>query len=81
MFRYTGNGISGATIAHGLGVAPKHIIIKRDGSQAWISDVGDGLWDTGFLQRNSYASESSNDNWASTAPTSSVFSLGSDGDV
>ena len=81
MFRYTGNGSSGATIAHGLGVAPEHIIIKRDSSQPWISDVGDGVWDTNFLKRNSYASEGSQNNWDSTAPTSSVFYLGNDGDV
>ena len=36
MFRYTGNGISGATIAHGLGVAPKMVIVKQtSGTEAW----------------------------------------------
>ena len=81
MFRYTGNGTAGATIAHGLGRIPKHIIIKRDGSSRnWISDVN-GDWDTSFLKRNSYVDQETQNCWDSTAPTSSVFSIGDVGDV
>ena len=81
VFRYTGNGVSGANIAHGLGKTPKHIIIKRDDSNGWISDVGNREWDTNYLKRNSYLSQATNDNWASTKPTDTLFYLGNDADV
>ena len=33
---YTGNGTSGATVGHGLGVAPSMVILKqRDGASSW----------------------------------------------
>ena len=36
IYKYTGNGTSGATIAHGLGKAPKMILVKRlDSSPEW----------------------------------------------
>jgi len=81
MFRYTGNGVSGANIAHGLGKAPKHIIIKRDSGENWVSDVGNREWDTNYLRRNSYVSQLSGDMWASTKPTSTLFYLGNHEDV
>ena len=35
---YTGNGSSGATIGHGLGVTPNHVIWKeRSGAENWIN--------------------------------------------
>ena len=73
---YTGTG-SNATVGHGLGVAPKFIIIKnRDESQNWI--IGnDSLtsWEY-ILQFNTSAQTSSTNKFNSTAPTSSVFSVG-----
>jgi len=34
---YTGNGATGATVGHGLGVAPKMVIVKqRSGAEAWV---------------------------------------------
>ena len=82
VFRYTGNGTSGATIAHGLGRTPKHIIIKRDSANKhWVSDVGNSEWDTNYLRRNSYVSQLTADMWASTKPTDTYFYLGSDEDV
>ena len=34
---YTGNGATGATVGHGLGVAPKMVIVKqRSGTEAWV---------------------------------------------
>ena len=82
MFRYTGNGTAGATIAHGLGKIPKHIIIKGDRGSGWVSDNGTNAWDSNFLKRNSYASQASHHSpWNATAPTSTLFSLGNDADV
>jgi hypothetical protein len=78
---YTGTGAN-ATVGHGLGVAPKMIIIKNRG------DVSDwAVWHTG-LSGNSYyiylnkTSAQSNVNamWNNTAPTSTVFSLGTSTD-
>jgi len=75
---FTGTGAV-ATIGHGLGVAPKMIIIKRrsGGTEAWPVDcrqLGGTLYlnETGTLQ--SYGDTSP---IPSTAPTSNVFSVGS----
>ena len=74
---YTGTG-SVATVGHGLGSAPKMIIVKRlDSAEAWPVDcrqLGGTLYlnETGTLQ--SYADASP---FPSTAPTSTVFSVGS----
>ena len=82
---YTGNGSGGATVGHGLGVAPKMIIVKRrDG----------GVGATNWPVYNAYLNNGVNPAqyhlflnltnaqggatvlWNDTAPTSSVFSLG-----
>ena len=75
---YTGTG-SVATIGHGLGVAPKLIIVKTRSysSQAWPVDVRavDGILylnETGA--KGSYGNSSP---FPTTAPTASVFSVGS----
>jgi len=76
---YTGNGTSGATVGHGLGVAPKMIIIKnRTRVDAWPVDV---RFANGILYLNetggSLGSYGAIEPYVSTAPTSTVFSLGS----
>jgi hypothetical protein len=75
---YTGTG-SVATIGHGLGVAPKLIIVKTRSysNQAWPVDVRavDGILylnETGT--KGSYGNSSP---FPTTAPTASVFSVGS----
>jgi hypothetical protein len=76
---YTGTASAG-TIGHGLGVAPKMIITKRitGGTEDW------GVYHIGltsaayYLKLNSQQAEGSSSGvWNSTAPTSSVFSVGS----
>jgi hypothetical protein len=74
---YTGNGTTGATIGHGLGVAPKMIIVKnRDNAYNWIvyhattGNTGDLK-----LQANGAFGVDSND-WNNTSPTSTVFTVG-----
>ena len=74
---YTGTNVSGATIGHGLGVAPRLIIIKnRSSVEAWPvyhSSVGA----TKYLVLNTTAAEATSSTpWNNTAPTSTVFSLG-----
>jgi hypothetical protein len=77
---YTGTGAN-ATVGHGLGVAPKMVIFKNrdNGTQEWDT-YHTGLTDaTYFIQLNS-SNAQNNTNGAlrfnSTAPTSSVFSVG-----
>lgn len=74
---YTGNGTAGATVGHGLGVAPSMIIVKnRSGVNNWNvyhKDVGA----TKNLHLNlTDAAVTSSVHWNNTAPTSSVFSIG-----
>jgi hypothetical protein len=74
---YTGNGTSGATVGHGLGVAPKVILLKsRSVAANWtgyFAVLGNGF----NLILNSTAASSGSSDWNSTSPTSTVFTLGS----
>jgi len=80
---YTGNGTGGATIGHGLGVAPAMIILKSrsSGVEQWhvlhksLNTAGGEymlLSATNAVLTNSVV-------WNSTVPTSSVFSVGTAG--
>ena len=76
---FTGTG-SAATVGHGLGAIPKMIILKSyGGSTNWIvyhNSIGNGK----ALSLNTTAGESADAGYFnSTTPTSTVFSLGSDG--
>jgi hypothetical protein len=76
---YTGTGSSGATVGHGLGVAPKMIIVKgRNTSLNWIV-YHSGIGATQYIELNTTGaaqSQSSYNMFNSTAPTSSLFTLG-----
>ena len=73
---YTGTG-SNATVGHGLGVAPKMIIVKKyDVTGSWgVYHHSLGNSNHLYLQ-NTDASTSSSTIFNSTSPTSSVFSIG-----
>lgn len=78
---YTGTGAN-ATVGHGLGIAPKMVIVKgRSIGNAW------GVWHsalagTEYLILNTTAAKATAATlWNSTVPTSSVFSLGTDATV
>ena len=78
---YSGTG-SAATIGHGLGVAPKVVIIKNTyQTENWV--VGhNSIGFTKFLQLNTTAVEAtSSTRFNDTAPTSSVFSVGTETQV
>ena len=80
---YTGNGTTGATVGHGLGVKPNMIILKyrNAGSTNW-QVYHSSLGATKYLQLNSTGtSTTSNTRWNDTEPTNQVFTLGSSGDV
>jgi hypothetical protein len=76
---YTGDGVAGRTVNHNLGVVPEMMIFKRrDGAIDWI------IYHTGIgtdpteevVEFTSDALRSSTAFFNSTAPTSSVFSVG-----
>ena len=74
---YTGNGVAGALVPHGLGVAPDMIITKRlDTTSNWLvytSDMGNTY--AGFLDTTAVFSTDTGF-WNNTSPTSVLFSLG-----
>ena len=79
--KFTGTG-SNATVGHGLGVAPKMIIIKNlSASQGWCI-YHESIGATKFLSLNSNdAQVTASDRFNNTSPTSSVFSVGSHADT
>ena len=85
IYKYTGNGTSGATIAHGLGGTPACIWIKALSRQDdWVVghhqfNGGTNAWNYIWKIRASSRSQSAHTAyWNDTAPTSSVFTLGND---
>jgi len=81
--KFTGTGAT-ATVGHGLGVAPSFYVIKRiDGGNggAW-NCYHKSLGATKYIILNSTnASATSATRWNDTAPTSSVFTVNTSGDV
>ena len=72
---YTGTGAN-ATVGHGLGVAPKMVIVKqRSAAQSWpVYHASNSVANTLYLDLTNAAAASSA--WNSTNPSSSVFSIG-----
>ena len=82
---YSGTG-SNATIGHGLGVAPTVVLCKNMGSSGdwwnWNCFSAAALGNTGRIYFNSAGSNSAaTQAWNSTAPTSTLVSLGTNGEV
>ena len=80
---YTGNGVSGATIGHGLGAVPSFYIVKNRGSanKDWEC-YHISLGNTNRIRLNqTAAADTGGTMWANTTPTSTVFSVGVDADV
>ena len=80
---FTGNGSTGATVGHGLGVKPDMIILKtRSNSDTSWQLYHKSLGATKYIQLNlSNSATTSNTRWNNVEPTSTVFTLGSSGDV
>ena len=74
---YTGTGAN-ATVGHGLGSAPKMIIVKKTNTTAnWgVYHASSGNTKYQLLNGN-YADTIESTAWNNTSPTSSVFSVGS----
>jgi hypothetical protein len=74
---YTGNTTSGATVGHGLGVAPSMIIIKSrtNGTDGWvIYHVSVGNTKALFFDTSTGTTQAAY--WNNTSPSSTVFTLG-----
>jgi hypothetical protein len=75
---YTGNGTAGRTVAHNLGVVPELMIVKqRPYTSSWTvynKDIGAA---NKLVLDSTAALASATSAWNSTAPTATVFTLGS----
>ena len=82
IMKYTGDGNT-ATIGHGLSSAPEIIFVKKlTGSSDWPV-YASGLTSAAYrlVLSSTDAESTTNDEWNSTAPTSTVISVGSGGNV
>jgi hypothetical protein len=74
---YTGNGTSGATIGHGLGVVPRMIIVKNRtqglGWRVYHASLGATIY---LILDSNTGDTVSIGAWNDTTPTSSVFTVG-----
>ena len=80
---YSGNSSNGATIGHGLGAAPKMVIIKKRSDSAQWAVGGTNIDSTfnGYMFLDSTGAIATSDNvFNDTAPSSSVVTLGTTGD-
>jgi hypothetical protein len=77
---YTGNGTTGATVGHGLGVAPQFIIIKQtnaaDSWNCYHVSIGNGA--AIFLNQTASITTASSF-WNNTTPSSTVITFGNAG--
>ena len=80
--KYTGNGSAGATVGHGLGAKPDVIILKSyENGQQWAA-YWEALGATKYMRFNTTnAVATSAARWNDTEPTTSVFTIGNDGEV
>jgi hypothetical protein len=76
---YTGNETAGDTVGHGLSSAPEMMIIKRRNAienwQIYHSGISADP-ETDYLEFTTAAAADNANRWNDTAPTSSVFTLG-----
>ena len=80
---YTGNGTGGATVGHGLGVTPNMVIVKER-----TNDNGEWFTYHSSFSATQYLTLNSTDAlitettvWNNTAPSSTVFTIGSSDDI
>ena len=77
---FTGNGTSGATFGHGLGVAPKMVIVKErsPAGNNWMVGHDAMGWGKYIALDTNAAQVTSSARWNDTAPSSTVVTLGDD---
>jgi hypothetical protein len=86
ILQYDGNGVQGATVAHGLGAAPEFIMVKAtDATESW--PVGHAYmnssspWDYYAYLNTTAAAASDSAYYADVSPTSTVFSVGNNSSI
>ena len=81
IIKYDGTG-SNATLPHGLGVAPKVVIVKRtDDANDWLV-YHEKVGATKYMRLDSNQAETTSSTaWNDTAPTSTLFSIGTRNEV
>jgi hypothetical protein len=73
---YTGNATVGATVGHGLGIAPKVVIVKsRSNAENWVVGHDSMGWTKAIYLNSTSAPFTLDIYWNNTAPTSSVVEL------
>ena len=78
---YTGNATAGATVGHGLGVAPNFVIAKpRSTTGSWIVGCTPIGWGNQLALESTGASTAYG-GFSSTAPSSTVITLGNNGSI
>jgi hypothetical protein len=78
---YSGNGSSGSTVGHGLNAAPSFLICKRRNTTENWCVYHQSVGNTAFLKLDATNGAVSFNAWASTTPTSTVFSIGNIGET
>ena len=82
IYKYSGNATAGATIAHGLGAKPHLILVKiLNTTDNWCGYHTSLGATKRFELNNSTTPTTSTTLWNDTEPTSTVFSLGTNGQV
>jgi hypothetical protein len=78
---FSGNSVAGREIAHNLGATPAFMIVKgtSDATAWWIYHASTGA--TKFLEFSNQPPTTDSASWNNTAPTDSVFTVGSDNSV
>jgi hypothetical protein len=83
---YTGTGVAGLTVSHNLGSVPGMILLKRtDTSSGWRvyhrgANGGTNPEQYYAMLQSTNAFAAASTVWNNTAPTDSVFTVGTDGD-
>ena len=82
IINYLGNGSAGHSIPHHLGVTPEIIITKRRSNTGHWYVYSPVMGNTKHMRLdNNGAEDTANTIWNNTSPTSSVFTVGTNGDV
>ena len=78
IYQYTGNATSGATIAHGLGAAPRVVWCKKtSGTGAWSNGWAPGMTFTKYITlNNDDEAFASSGYWNNTDPDATNITLG-----
>ena len=82
IFRYTGNAVAGANIAHGLGAAPTFMIFKNWQYTGTWSIYHQGVGNTKAMVLNTNAAATTSDQYFDdTSPTTTLWYMGPHGSV